>query len=113
MDGFSSHYLFSSAVTNTYSFVNTMVCLSYVVTAIVCAVGIRVVVARAKKCWDFGATIYILHLAASSAVAGFPLRWFWWAVVISCAAITILLGELLCVRYEMADIPINSAAFAC
>ena len=109
VEEFSANYLFSSAVTNTYSFVNTMVCLAYIVTAIVCAVGIRIVVARAKKCWDFGATIYILHLVASSTLVKFPLRWFWWALLLTCAAVTILLGELLCVRYEMADIPINSA----
>jgi hypothetical protein len=95
---------------NLHSFANGMVCASYVLTAIVCAIGLRVLVARAKKCWDFGSTIYILHFGATCLVGGFPWSWFWWAVMITCTAITILVGELLCVRYEMADIPMKGAS---
>jgi protein SYS1 len=90
-----------------YNFANVMVCVAFVLSAVVCAIGLRVIVARAKKCWDFGATVYILHLMATCGWSGFPLAWSWWVVMLSCTAITILLGELLCVRYEMADIPIK------
>jgi protein SYS1 len=106
----SPKYLFSAAHANTTSFANAMVCVAFLVNAIVSAAAIRIVVARAKKCWDFGSTIYILHLLAVSLWQGFPLRWFWWVLIISCASITVLLSEYLCVRFEMAEIPITLGA---
>jgi hypothetical protein len=105
----SSVYIFSSVHVNTYTFSNAMVCIAFFINATISAVALRVVVARAKKCWDFGATIYIFHLLAVTIWEGFPLHWFWWVVIISCGSMTVLLGELLCVRFEMADIPITGA----
>lgn len=84
-----------------------MMALGYIVNACLSAVAIRFVVARAKKCWDFGATIYILHLAFTWLVDGFPQRPLWWVLMGACTAITVLLGEFLCIQFEMADIPLT------
>ena len=106
----SPDYALSPAFANMGDFPNALVCLSFLLNATLSATAMRVVVARAKKCWDFGLTMYIIHLAAVSAWSGFPLRWFWWVLQISCATVTVLLGEFLCVRFEMAEIPIAGAA---
>ena len=90
-----------------------MVCLAFLVNSVVTAIAMRIVVARAKKCWDFGATVYLFHLLAVTLFDGFPLRWFWWALMAGCATITILFSELLCVRYEMADIPLTGVLSGC
>ena len=111
MQTISPKYLFSAAHANTRSFANTMVCVAFLVNAAASAAAIRVVVARAKKCWDFGITMYIVHLLAVSVWQGFPLRWFWWVLIMSCATVTVLLSEFLCVRFEMAEIPITSGAW--
>ena len=36
-------------------------------------------VGRAKKCLDFAATLYLLHLAAVSVLSAFPRSFAWWA----------------------------------
>jgi hypothetical protein len=89
------------------SFAHMVLGLAYVVNAFVAAVALRFVVARAKKCWDFGATMYILHIVACWAFNGFPMNMLWWTVIAACSGITILFGEFLCVRFEMADIPLG------
>jgi protein SYS1 len=105
----SPGYILSATHANTASYANAMVCASFLANAALSAAAMRVVVARAKKCWDFGLTIYILHLLAVTLWEGFPMRWFWWVLIITCATITVLLGEWLCVRFEMAEIPISGA----
>lgn len=100
-------HLLSWRRVNTITFVNMMVCLSLLFNACLCALALRLVVARTKRCWDFGATVYIVHLAVASALRGFPFSWLWWMLVATCAIVTVLLGELLCARFEMADIPVQ------
>lgn len=102
-------YILNWHHTRSGSFVAWLLCLCFVLAACAAAVGLRFVVMRAKRCWDYGSTIYIVHLAACCAWSGFPFGWMWWALQGTCLAVTILLGELLCVRLEMADIPLGGA----
>lgn len=99
--------MFQPEAVGLHSFVAMMMALAYVFNACLSAIAIRFVVARAKKCWDFGATIYIIHFGCTWLVDGFPQRALWWALMGACAAVTILLGEFLCVQFEMADIPMT------
>jgi hypothetical protein len=99
--------MFQSDAVGVQSFVAMMMALAYIFNACLSAVGIRFVVARAKKCWDFGATIYFFHFCLTWLVDGFPQRALWWLLMGGCTAVTILLGEFLCVQFEMADIPLT------
>ncbi|KAJ9527285.1 hypothetical protein QJQ45_025567 [Haematococcus lacustris] len=65
-------------------------------------------VERAKKCLDFASTAYFLHLVACWGYEGFPLSLAWWTVNALGLLITSLLGEWLCVRREMQEIPLGS-----
>ena len=95
------------------SFVHMMTGLAYIVNACLSAVAMRFVVARAKKCWDFGATIYICHFGFTWLIDGLPQRTLWWALMGGCTAVTVLLGEFLCVQFEMADIPLTGLGTSC
>lgn len=88
-----------------------MLSFVYLINAGIAAVALRIVVARAKKCWDFGATMYIVHGVATVAYDGFPINWLWWSIYAASMVATILLGEYLCVQMEMADIPINTSEY--
>lgn len=88
-----------------------MLSITYLINSCLAAVAMRVVVARAKKCWDFGATIYIVHGLATMIYEGFTVNWAWWSIFAACMVATILLGEYLCVQLEMADIPVNTSKF--
>jgi hypothetical protein len=46
--------------------------LAALVVAAVCGLALVPVVGRAKQCWDFAATAYILHLVACSCYTRFP-----------------------------------------
>ena len=47
--------------------------LAGLVVAAVCGLALVAVVGRAKQCWDFAATVYILHLVACSCYTRFPM----------------------------------------
>ena len=65
-----------------------------------------IIVEKSKKCLDFSFTLFIVHLLIVCAYDGFPSTWDWWIVHI-CSMITmVLLGEYLCARREMEDIPL-------
>ncbi|PIN04456.1 Integral membrane protein involved in transport between the late Golgi and endosome [Handroanthus impetiginosus] len=64
-------------------------------------------VERAKKCLDFSATLYIIHLLFCFFYGGWPSSITWWVVNITGLAVMSLLGEYLCMRHELREIPIT------
>ncbi|KAK4781198.1 hypothetical protein SAY87_017304 [Trapa incisa] len=62
---------------------------------------------RAKKCLDFSATVYMIHLLFCMLYGGFPSSITWWVVNGTGLAIMALLGEYLCIRRELREIPIT------
>jgi len=67
-----------------------------------------VVVERAKKCLDFTVTLYSLHLLFCCAYRGWPRSLEWWLLNGAGMGVMAALGEWLCLRKEMRDIPIVS-----
>lgn len=67
-----------------------------------------ILVERAKKCLDFTVTLYIIHLILCCLYNGFPTSFLWWFVYVLCVVVTALLGEWLCMRRELKDIPMRS-----
>ncbi|PNT72311.1 hypothetical protein BRADI_2g42471v3, partial [Brachypodium distachyon] len=76
-------------------------------TAYQCAAFMLYVIERAKKCLDFAATLYIIHLFICIIYGGWPASITWWVVNIVSLAIMSLLGEYLCIRRELRDIPVS------
>jgi hypothetical protein len=66
------------------------------------------IVERSKKCVDFTFTLYFLHVVFCSAYQSFPLQWEWWLTHIVASVGMATLGELLCARNELQDIPLYS-----
>ncbi|PKA57197.1 hypothetical protein AXF42_Ash002501 [Apostasia shenzhenica] len=62
---------------------------------------------RAKKCLDFSATLYIIHLFICIIYGGWPSSFTWWVVNLTGLAVMALLGEWLCIRRELQEIPIT------
>eukprot|EP00960_Hanusia_phi_P048916 759250-Hanusia_phi.AAC.6 len=72
-----------------------------------CDVGfLYVVVERAKKCLDFGTTLYGFHILICFFYDGLPTHWVWWFCNILATILTVLTGEYVCARREMRDITI-------
>ena len=77
------------------------------VTSVAVAALLAVTVERAKKCLDFGVTVFILHLVATTIVNAVPRTATWWAVYGSATAAAVVLGEVLCMWFETQDITIE------
>jgi len=80
---------------------------SFLLAAVAGAGFMLYVVERAKKCLDFAATLYIIHLFICIVYGGWPASVTWWVVNIAGLAIMALLGEYLCIRRELKEIPIS------
>mmetsp|Transcript_3447 Transcript_3447/g.6537 ORF Transcript_3447/g.6537 Transcript_3447/m.6537 type:complete len:169 (+) Transcript_3447:88-594(+) len=79
--------------------------LSFLLVAPASGYFLSVVVGRAKKCLDFGASVYFWHLVLCSLYGGFPSCWEWWVVNLCSLIVAVVLGEFLSWKKEMADIP--------
>ena len=111
-----NHVIFSSTVTidriftdkflNVWSVKgwadNSAILLSYIAGAVLLAT----IVEKSKKCLDFSVTLFLINLMVCSLYAGIPATWDWWIVHILGTIVMILLGEYLCSRRELSDIPL-------
>jgi len=67
------------------------------------------IVERSKKCLDFSATVYLFHFAIClMATRHFPGTWTWWLTQVLCMAIMAVIGEYLCMRRELREIPLHT-----
>ncbi|GMN37258.1 hypothetical protein TIFTF001_006678 [Ficus carica] len=62
---------------------------------------------RAKKCLDFSVTLYVIHLFICIVYGGWPSSLTWWVVNGTGVAVMALLGEYLCIKRELREIPIT------
>jgi hypothetical protein len=65
-----------------------------------------IIVEKSKKCLDFSFTLFLVHLMIVCIYDGFPKTWDWWIVHIVSMITMVLVGEYLCARREMEDIPL-------
>lgn len=100
-------HFFGAGWLGIHSFVAWMAILANICNALPASLSIVLVVERAKKCLDFSATLYILHLVGASICSGFPKSAAWWVSNGVAFALTAVLSEWLCLRRELRDIPIG------
>lgn len=86
-----------------------MVSIAFFINSFLVSVAIQFVVKRAKKCLDFSATVYFIHLIAVSLFSnGIPKGASWWLCTFVNFAITAVVSEWLCLQDEMKEIPLAS-----
>lgn len=62
------------------------------------------------QCLDFAVTVGIIHIVISMVYVGFPWSWWWWGTNVVGVAIMTVAGEYLCMRSELALIPLSGAS---
>lgn len=70
------------------------------------SVLLAIIIEKSKKCLDFGATLFLIHLLFCIVYDGFPTVLDWWVVHVLGTIIMITLGEYLCSMRELSDIPL-------
>ncbi|XP_060086884.1 protein SYS1 homolog [Heteronotia binoei] len=83
--------------------------MAFVLNALTCAVGLLYFIRRGKQCLDFTVTIHFFHLLGCWIYnSRFPTALTWWLIHAVCTALMAVIGEYLCMRTEMKEIPLNS-----
>mmetsp|Transcript_36001 Transcript_36001/g.101958 ORF Transcript_36001/g.101958 Transcript_36001/m.101958 type:complete len:227 (-) Transcript_36001:132-812(-) len=102
------HFLFDWRYINVHSFTGWLSVITCILNSFLCSAYLMVLVGRAKKCLDFASTLYIWHAIFTMWVSGLPRSVVWWVVFITNMAITSLLGEWVCLQFEMREIPLSN-----
>jgi len=104
---YSLYYFFDYHAVNVHKFSGWMVIVSFLANSVAGAGYLCLVVERAKKCLDFTATLYITHLLFCVFHTGMPANLEWWVLQFTGLVIMAVLGEWLCMRREMREIPLS------
>ncbi|KAK2505881.1 hypothetical protein MC885_003935 [Smutsia gigantea] len=84
--------------------------MSFILNALTCALGLLYFIRRGKQCLDFTVTVHFFHLLGCWFYSSrFPSALTWWLVQAVCIALMAVIGEYLCMRTELKEIPLNSA----
>ncbi|XP_009882016.1 PREDICTED: protein SYS1 homolog [Charadrius vociferus] len=84
--------------------------MAFILNALTCALGLLYFIRRGKQCLDFTVTVHFFHLLGCWIYnSRFPSTLTWWLVHIVCTALMAAIGEYLCMRIELREIPLNSA----
>ena len=83
-------------------------CCAIWLASLVGSVLLTMIVEKSKKCLDFSVTLFVLHVLLCTYYQGgrIPHTMDWWIVHILGTIIMVLLGEYLCSRREMEEIPL-------
>lgn len=100
-------YFFDYVTISTSTVTGWSVVASFLLSSVAGAVYMLYLIERAKKCLDFSATLYIIHLFLCIVYGGWPSAITWWIVNGTGIAVMALLGEYLCIRRELQEIPIT------
>jgi hypothetical protein len=69
------------------------------------SVLLAIIVEKSKKCLDFSLTLFLLHFFLCIMYGGLPRTWDWYIIHILGTITMILMGEHICAKREMDDIP--------
>ncbi|KAI7986131.1 hypothetical protein LOK49_LG14G01871 [Camellia lanceoleosa] len=100
-------YFFDYATVSASTVTGWCVIASILLSSLAGSVYMLHLIERAKKCLDFSATLYIIHLFICIVYGGWPSSITWWVVNGTGLAVMALLGEYLCIRRELREIPIT------
>ena len=114
-----NHVLFNTSITvdrifvaqnylNLWSLEGWIDNLAILLTSCVGSVLMAIIVEKSKKVLDFGITLFLIHLWLCVLYnhGSFPASWDWWIIHILSTILMILLGEYLCSKKELDDIPL-------
>ncbi|KAJ7951803.1 Protein SYS1 like [Quillaja saponaria] len=99
-------YFFDYATITTSTVTGWFVIASFLLSSLAGAGYMIFVIERAKKCLDFSATVYIIHLFICIIYGGWPSSITWWVVIGTGIAVMALLGFHLCINRELREIRI-------
>ncbi|CAF0899567.1 unnamed protein product [Brachionus calyciflorus] len=105
---YSLENIFDYRLVNFKSSNNFLLCLTFIITALLSALFQWKLVNRSKQCLDFTITVFFYHILISWAYVGsFPSTFMFWFIVVVSATIMTLLSEYLCMQSALKEIPLS------
>ena len=102
MDQFFNHKIISTA-----SMLGLTTIVAFAANSVAGAIALSFVVGRARKCLDFTCTVFVIHWITCLLYSGeFPNTSAFWCLNITSLVFMVVLGEYLCMKNEMRDIPL-------
>ncbi|KAM4771687.1 protein SYS1 homolog isoform 1-T3 [Rhinophrynus dorsalis] len=84
--------------------------MAFILNSLTCALGLLYFIRRGKQCLDFTVTVHMFHMVGCWIYTShIPSAFTWWLLNIVCIALMAVIGEYLCMRTELNEIPLNSA----
>ncbi|KAE8601022.1 hypothetical protein XENTR_v10013501 [Xenopus tropicalis] len=84
--------------------------MAFILNSLTCALGLLYFIRRGKQCLDFTVTVHLFHLFGCWIYTSqLPSSFTWWLLNVVCIALMAVIGEYLCMRTELREIPLNSA----
>lgn len=103
----SLKYLFDSQSVHFRTRENQVVMVAHIINSLFGALTLWFIIQRAKQCLDFTCTLHFIHLFICWMYTHqFPTGVTWWLVQIVCIVLMVVIGEYLCFRTAMKDIPV-------
>nr|XP_027191790.1 protein SYS1 homolog isoform X2 [Cicer arietinum] len=99
-------YFFDYVTVTTSTVTGWCVVASFLLSSAAGAVYMFYLIERSKKCLDFAATLYIIHLFICIVYGGWPSSLAWWIVNGTGIAVMAYLSEYLCMKRELQEIQI-------
>eukprot|EP01117_Protostelium_nocturnum_P008500 TRINITY_DN3042_c1_g1_i2.p1 TRINITY_DN3042_c1_g1~~TRINITY_DN3042_c1_g1_i2.p1 ORF type:complete len:156 (+),score=29.94 TRINITY_DN3042_c1_g1_i2:179-646(+) len=100
--------IFDHHLINTSTGMGWIDIFSFFFNGIIGAFALVYVVERHRKCLDFAATVHLIHFASCFFYSGFPIEWPWWITNFVTLLSMAVLGEYLCMKRELQDIPLTA-----
>lgn len=80
---------------------------THILNSLFGALSLWYIVQRAKQCLDYTCTLHVFHFIACWIYTGyFPASVTWWLIQIVCIVLMVVVGEYLCFRTAIKDIPL-------
>jgi hypothetical protein len=99
---------FSYKAISIFSRLGWATMISFILNALTGSFLLFIFVQRSQKCLDFTLTVYLIHFFICVFYKAFPIYWEWWVCIALCIISMILLGEYICYRREIREIPLTA-----
>jgi len=84
-----------------------LIMAAFMLNSVTSSIALWYIVQRAKQCLDFAFTSHFIHFIICWIIVGFPKNWVWWLTNLACITLSTVIGEYLCMRYELKAIPVT------
>jgi len=98
--------IFTAKYLDVWSAIGWVDNAAILISSILGSILLVFIVEKSKKCLDFSVTLFLIHILICSIYGGFPLTWDWWIIHILGMIVMVVLGEYLCSKRELSDIPL-------